>query len=1347
MHNKFPNNIALLRKLRRNIDEIPVDFGGGCSLAESFLISHLILEHNLKNYVEIGIYRGRSFFAAAYTTKLLAGMAYGIDPYDDENPDAFDLEDSFQKDSNAFLALSNLGQIYDEVLKLRDEWDFTNTSMIIRENSIIAVNYFRRNKISVDMLHINRNLNTKQVLKDIELYLPFIRSGGFVVIDDVNVDTTTPAVNFLKRKFDIVFNNGQFAIFSVGTPRRKIDQLSKSRFNILHGMVENLELNRTERRALISESTENLVISVVVITYNQEKYIAECLEGIFAQKGDFKIELVIGEDYSTDNTLKIIKKYVDSLGNSGITVKILTGDKNIGMTKNLQRCFAACTGSYIAVCEGDDFWIDPNKLQKQMDFLKFHPECALCFNDIYLYFQESEKLTKFDLQQRLDADVFTTRELVLDYYVGNLSCCLYDARFMNKIPNSLFDLYIGDWMFNIYYSQFGDIGHIKEIMSVYRKHNKGVWAGGNHEEQNFLLWNLIEDYNKFTSYNYDPEFSIVQRRIESAYTSVFTKVPVELAIIDDAFPHPLSAFRTQEFSSYLEKFNQIRIYSSGGAVGFLGGKKLDELIADFKRENPEYSSRIRKLESDTIINARLFYFDFLINAYSNLERIEQSGKPFVFTLYPGGGFGLDITESDRMLYRVTSSPCFKKVIVTQKVTYDYLITKGYCTPDQIEFIFGVVIPLNQIDAEYTGKKHYGFEKNTLDICFVAYKYTKKGIDKGYDVFIDVAHQLCRKHDDIQFHVVGGIDENEIDVGDLKGRIAFYGKRDMPWFDSFYKDKDIILSPNIPGIMYPGSFDGFPTGSCVDAGLRKTVIFCTDELGLNNNYFSEGNEIVIIPHDAEKITSIIENYHDRPEKLKDISENGCLRIKQLFNYDAQILPRINLLKNEIDQAKRNKKAFIKAVDSAFDVEKKVMDSGSLPAGHRKIYNIESLRELIVLVGEPGQASTETTQSKVWKSAMVIRRILVKLAPPSSRRARLLRRLYNDLFMKIWVFAKNQNSKRDLVLIRSSDLFNEAWYLENNHDVIQANMDPALHYWIYGGFEGRDPGPKFSSDGYLDTYPDVRIAKINPLVHYLKYGQKEGRVISTRNKSNESTKHRFRCPVCKEKIQAFAPLNSYYEENWKKYGFLYNLEDFETLNSSNYFCPKCGASDRDRLYALYLTQILSQDPSRIPIKILDFAPANALKHFLLNYSIVDYKSADKFMEDVDFVVDIADMKIIDQEAFDFFICSHVLEHVADDYKALSELYRILKPGGSGILMVPINLRIEKIREDPSLTDIGERWRRFGQDDHIRLYSKKGFIDRVQGAGFTITQYGVDYFGEEVFSLHGISSKSILYLVKKN
>jgi glycosyltransferase involved in cell wall biosynthesis/predicted O-methyltransferase YrrM len=900
-----PDTIELFGNLKKIVNKIPADFGGGSPLCKTFLMAYIAMEYNLKNYVEIGVYRGRSFFPMAYAAKLLHGRAYGIDAYDYETAKEYDLDEDFGQEVNNFLASTDFSQIYEDVKNLRRELVFTDNSEIIKEKSNIAIKYFRENGIAVDMLHIDGNHDTQQVLEDVNLYLPLIRNGGFIVIDDVNWASVKPVLNKLKKKYDVVFNNGLFAILSVGIPESKISIIQRRRYNILHSLVENIELNSKLSNLTRNESSWIFKISVVVISYNQEKYIAECLEGIFAQKGDFNIELVIGDDASQDGTLEVIRNYVDNLCNDRIEVKILPADKNIGMTKNLQRCLDCSTGKYIAACEGDDYWTDCYKLQKQVNFLRFHPECALCFNDIYIYFQDNGEFSKFDLQQQLDKDVITTSELTLNYYIGNLSCCMYDAQFMKRIPGGLFDLYIGDWMFNIYYSQFGDIGHLKETMSVYRKHSEGLWSGNTLANKR-ALYNYIDEYNKFLNFEYDYEFSLYQKRILAEHPDNFYSIIPDIAITDDIFPHPLSAFRLQEFISYLKEFENIRIYSSGLSAHVLGSKTLVELIVDFKRKFPEYSEKIKVLTPDLVLNAKLLYTVFLGNIHFNIEQIERSKIPFVFTLYPGGTFGLNNPKSDLMLKRVTSSPCFRRVIVTQQVTYDYLIEKNFCTPDQIEFIFGVVTPIEQVEAEYIHKKHFGIDKDTLDICFVAYKYTERGIDKGYDVFIDIATALSEKYSNIQFHVVGGFDENVLNVSHLEQRIKFYGAQETEWFDEFYKDKDIILSPNIPFKIFEGSFDGFPTGSCIDAGLRGTAIFCTDELQLNSNFFVDGEEIVIIPHDARQVTDIIEGYYQNPRKIKMIAEKGRQKIKQLYSFEAQILPRINVLKKELEQAKNSKK---------------------------------------------------------------------------------------------------------------------------------------------------------------------------------------------------------------------------------------------------------------------------------------------------------------------------------------------------------------------------------------------------------------------------------------------------------
>ena len=108
--------------------------------------------------------------------------------------------------------------------------------------------------------------------------------------------------------------------------------------------------------------------------------------------------------------------------------------------------------------------------------------------------------------------------------------------------------------------------------------------------------------------------------------------------------------------------------------------------------------------------------------------------------------------------------------------------------------------------------------------------------------------------------------------------------------------------------------------------------------------------------------------------------------------------------------------------------------------------------------------------------------------------------------------------------------------------------------------------------------------------------------------------------------------------------------------------------------------------------------------------------------------------------------VLEHVADDRKAMRELYRVTAPGGTGIVMVPLPFGVDSIDEDPWLTDEPERWRRFGQNDHVRLYSKSEFIARLREAGFEVSQLAATHFGCDRLDQLAILHDSVLYLARR-
>lgn len=120
---------------------------------------------------------------------------------------------------------------------------------------------------------------------------------------------------------------------------------------------------------------DKIKISVGVITYNQQATIRQTLDSILVQKGDFDLELVIGEDCSTDSTRSICEEY--TVQRTSYTIKLLPACKNLGIMANFARVMQACTGDYIGICAGDDYWCDEQKLQKQLDYFRSHPDVGV----------------------------------------------------------------------------------------------------------------------------------------------------------------------------------------------------------------------------------------------------------------------------------------------------------------------------------------------------------------------------------------------------------------------------------------------------------------------------------------------------------------------------------------------------------------------------------------------------------------------------------------------------------------------------------------------------------------------------------------------------------------------------------------------------------------------------------------------------------------------------------------------------------------------------------------------------------------------------------------------------------
>ena len=173
--------------------------------------------------------------------------------------------------------------------------------------------------------------------------------------------------------------------------------------------------------------------------------------------------------------------------------------------------------------------------------------------------------------------------------------------------------------------------------------------------------------------------------------------------------------------------------------------------------------------------------------------------------------------------------------------------------------------------------------------------------------------------------------------------------------------------------------------------------------------------------------------------------------------------------------------------------------------------------------------------------------------------------------------------------------------------------------------------------------------------------------------------------------------------------------------NIICPYCQSTDRDRLVYLYMDNKL--DIFHYKLKVLHIAPEPALYKFLRRRKNLNYLTGTKYSEGIYFHKDIESIDLLDlpfkDGEFDLFISNHVLEHINDDAKAMSEIYRVIKDNGIAILQVPISHKIESTYEDSSITSEKMREEHFGQFDHVRIYGKD-YVTRLENAGFKVDPY---------------------------
>lgn len=200
------------------LGHIKIDFGGGCSVTKAYLMARLIRDEQLRTTLDIGVYRGRSLFPQALAhRKYTSGVAYGVDPWDAMEAVQEQAPEAIADKVKEWAAGADLQKVYEEVVALTSSLDLQANTTLVREPSSKAIEYFRSRNISFDLIHIDGNHDTVRVQEDLDYYLPRLRPGGYLVLDDVSWASIRPIYDELRSRlahvFELVDSRNDFAIF------------------------------------------------------------------------------------------------------------------------------------------------------------------------------------------------------------------------------------------------------------------------------------------------------------------------------------------------------------------------------------------------------------------------------------------------------------------------------------------------------------------------------------------------------------------------------------------------------------------------------------------------------------------------------------------------------------------------------------------------------------------------------------------------------------------------------------------------------------------------------------------------------------------------------------------------------------------------------------------------------------------------------------------------------------------------------------------------------------------------------------------------------------------------------
>jgi glycosyltransferase involved in cell wall biosynthesis len=333
----------------------------------------------------------------------------------------------------------------------------------------------------------------------------------------------------------------------------------------------------------------SIKVSVLCLTYNHEIFIKDALEGILNQQTNFYFELLIRDDCSTDRTANIIKEYELKYPNIIKPIYLKENEYSKGLAPLHQILKETLLGEYIAICEGDDYWCDPLKLQKQVDFLEVNPEFIGCSHNTKVLRENSKNNQEEFIVNNPQKDIFTIDDFTKGEAYFHTTSYLYRYKENRDAICRIFYRFRGDWFLSMVFASFGPIKYIDEVMSVYRIHDKGVWSELSAQEQ--VMKNLEGGLHINKAFDYAYEENLMQLFARVFITNDFDKSIANL----------MKLFETQDKNDLIKIISYIEKYISKERKSIEEERKSIEeerkSIEEERKSIEEYKQNIKNIQS------------------------------------------------------------------------------------------------------------------------------------------------------------------------------------------------------------------------------------------------------------------------------------------------------------------------------------------------------------------------------------------------------------------------------------------------------------------------------------------------------------------------------------------------------------------------------------------------------------------------------------------------------------------------------------------------------------------------------------------------------------------------------